>query len=543
MFKTNTRNVQSLLFNPGNLYSDTLQERLKKHWSGHFYEKIFRHIDEAIFAPLFSDQGRPNFPVNILAGLEILKEMHGLSDEQLYDRYHFDYTFQRALGVEDIETNSFAIRTLYHFRAAVAEYEEKEGVSLYRHIFESGRDRMIQDIGIRTGALRTDSVMIEANIKRMNRVSLFHKVFSNLVRDLKRKGISLSERYTSLLKEDEDGFSYRLERADVDATLEELAQKLRELLLDHGSAISQDKKSKADAERLLSEQCRVEGGRVRVKPGNEIASDSLQNPADSQATYRKKRDEEHRGYSAHGIETCDPENSVQVITDVDLVKNNRDDAAVLASNLDRIKAETGVEVVIADGGYVSSEVREKCDDLNMGFIATAIRGRAQDKDRLTSVDFEMESGLISKCPAGHAPMKRSLEKDGTAKATFSRNHCGSCELSDRCMAFRANGNGRIKIDENRRWLDERAMNLTEGTYQKLCRLRPPVEGLMEKFKPKYLRGRTLFRGLVRVKSRVILRAIGLNFRRNLAWILRSLLNILLALVQGWKTPAWSYLPI
>ena len=34
---------------------------------------------------------------------------------------------------------------------------------------------------MKTSAQRIDSVMIGANIKRMNRLSLFHKVFANVV--------------------------------------------------------------------------------------------------------------------------------------------------------------------------------------------------------------------------------------------------------------------------------------------------------------------------------------------------------------------------
>lgn len=521
MFKKNTRNDQQLLFTPENMYSENLQSRLKNHWSTHFYEKVFRFIDESQFAPLFSDQGRPNFPVNILAGLEILKEMHGLSDEQLYDRYHFDYTFQRALGVQGMLKNGFAIRTLYYFRAAVAECESKTGTNLYRHIFESGRDRMIQEIGLNTGALRTDSVMIEANMKKMSRVALFHKVFSNLVRDMLRKKVTLSEQYTSFLKHDEDSFCYRLKSEDTKTVLEELGQKIREVLLDHGSTVV-DMKSKEDAERLLSDQCIIENDRITIKSGNQIKSSALQNPADSDATYRRKGNAEYRGYSTHAVETCDPENPVQAIVDVDTVTNIVDDASVLASNLKRIKDSTGVEVIITDGGYFSSAVREECDDLNMSFIITALRGHEQKSDRLNSMDFKYKAGKIFCCPAGHAPATQSLDEYGTLRATFSKRHCSSCVLQTRCMAFRRNMSGYICVDERRRWLDERTKHLADESYLKLCRLRPPVEGLMEKLKPKYLRGRILFRGLVRVNSRMILKAAALNFRRYLAWVLTFL---------------------
>lgn len=220
--------------------------------------------------------------------------------------------------------------------------------------------------------------------------------------------------------------------------------------------------SRKDAEPLLSDQWTVGSGVVSLKPGHMISSNSLQNPAYPDATYRKKRDEEHRGYGAHAVETCDPGNKTQVIT---------------------------------------------------------------------HMDFEIESGLVMRCPAGHSPLHRSLEKDGTSKAIFSRSDCASYEIQCHCIVFEPNVNGRITVDENRRWLDRRAKELTDGTYQKLCRMRPPVEGFMEKLKPGYLRGRILFRGLIGVKSRMILRATGLNFRQYLLWLLLDLLYLLSKLIR------------
>ena len=47
----------------------------------------------------------------------------------------------------------------------------------------------------------------------------------------------------------------------------------------------------------------------------------------------------------------------------------------------------------------------------------------------------------------------------------------------------------------------------------LCRMRPAVEGLMNNMKPDTRDGRTRFRGLTRVQNRMILKAIGINFKR------------------------------
>lgn len=112
-------------------------------------------------------------------GLEILKETFTLTDEQLYENYHFNYLYQKALGVEDINEYSFSIRTLYNFRYSFGHYENKTGMDLFSKIFKDGRDKIISELELKTGLQRTDTVMIGANIKRMSRFTLFHKVLSN----------------------------------------------------------------------------------------------------------------------------------------------------------------------------------------------------------------------------------------------------------------------------------------------------------------------------------------------------------------------------
>ena len=49
---------------------------------------------------------------------------------------------------------------------------------------------------------------------------------------------------------------------------------------------------------------------------------------------------------------------------------------------------------------------------------------------------------------------------------------------------------------------------------------------MEKLKPKYLTGRVLFRGLARVRTRMIVRAMGVNFRRYYLLLLLFFQNLL-----------------
>jgi hypothetical protein len=522
MFHENKDHLQPSLFNLENDLNNTRKSILKNHWSSIFYDKVFKNIDEQYFKELYHPNfGRSNFPVNILAALEIIKDMHSLTDEQLYENYHFNYLYQKALGVEEINQYSFSIRTLYHFRENYCEYEKQTGINPFDGIFKDGRNRIIQDLGLKTSEQRTDSVMIGANIKRMNRLTLFHKVLSNLIKCLRKVEISISEELDSIISQEEDGYYYRLPKTKVKDKTEQLGN----FIFIYVKRFENDKRVNElqafiDAKRILEEQCTIrKDNKIELREPNEISSGSMQNPADPDATYRFKNEEGHRGYSAHATETCDKENPVQVITHIETVKNNMDDAKVLSDYIEDLKEETGLKTIITDGGFVSDDVRNICEKENINFIATAIRGKENEKE-LNSLSFELnENKLIEKCPNGERPISQKLKADGTLIANFDPTKCKSCPLKEKCIAYKNEKQSRIKIDTKRRWLDERNAKFASGDYQSLCKLRPPVEGLMEKLKPKYLRGRTLFRGLHKVGQRMIMRAIGINFKRYAAHIL------------------------
>jgi hypothetical protein len=520
---------------------------LKNHWSTVFYRDIFRHISEEDFSVLYcEDNGRPNVPVNILAGLEILKELFQLTDERSYESFLYDLTFQRALGVEFIKDSYFSIRSLYNFRAKLAEYEYEGHSNPMMNVFKDGRDKIISDLGLNTSIQRTDSVMIGANIKRMNRLMLFHKVLANLVRELFHNQRHVSPEAEAMVKEDEDSIAYRLPSDEVNMTIRRIALMIYSVIVafknDEDIVLSDAYKK---AVRLLEEQCTIKpDGRhpdLKLKDPKEISSGSMQNPADGDATYRKKNDEEYRGYSAHAVETCDKENPIQVITDIDLVENNKDDAQVLNNKLEVIKEETDLETIITDGGFHSPDVSQTAEELDVEIITTAIRGKKTEKeDILDTKAFHFEeNGLISACPDGHRPIRQKLDKDKKLTASFDRRKCEVCHLSEKCIAYLSEKQSRLVVDSNRRWLDKRRSEIFNEDFKNLCRLRPAVEGLMEKIKPKYLKGRTMFRTKPRVKNRLILRAIGLNFKRyakHISYFLKFIAELIQKYLTSMEAP-------
>ncbi len=120
------------------------RQRLEASWAGIFYKEVFCQLDEATFAVLYSEKdSRPNVPVNILLGLEILKMQFGWTDEDLYDEYNYNLQVRYALGVYDLSAHEFNLRTLYNFRQRVHEYACATGVNLYQVVFENLTDEML----------------------------------------------------------------------------------------------------------------------------------------------------------------------------------------------------------------------------------------------------------------------------------------------------------------------------------------------------------------------------------------------------------------
>src|SRR3972149_1241610 len=99
MFKLNEQHRQVTLFGMTYQFPVGVMKRLDNSWATAFRKLIFEKIDERRYAGLYSTvDSRPNFPVNIWVGLEIIKWMHDYTDEELLDEFHFNLLVARALG-------------------------------------------------------------------------------------------------------------------------------------------------------------------------------------------------------------------------------------------------------------------------------------------------------------------------------------------------------------------------------------------------------------------------------------------------------------
>jgi hypothetical protein len=284
---------------------------LKKSWANYFYEYVFTQINESLYKDLYcSDNGRPNFPINILVSLEIIKEIEGMSDEQLISNYHFNRLYHHALGIEDIDGLELSSRTLYYFRSKKEEYEIRTETNLYTQIFDSLKEKIIEELSLKMGKQRIDSTMIQSNIKQMSRLTLLHKTLSNLVKIISKNEEAVSQELLELIQPNEDNFYYKLKTSERQSAMVRVAEFLYvhvERWKTHDKISSS--KEYLTAKRVLEEQCIIKGNfKVEIREAKDIPKGSVQNPADPEATYRNKNNKPSAGYSLTASETCDPEN-------------------------------------------------------------------------------------------------------------------------------------------------------------------------------------------------------------------------------------------
>lgn len=140
---------------------------LNKSWAKPFEDKVFPAINEEDFAVLYSEKAsRPNTLVNIIIGSLILKELFGLTDDEVMESLMFDIRFQYALHTTSFKEQPLSDRTLSRFRERCLTYEAMTGIDLVKNCITSLSAQIDEIMGIHSGLKRMDSMMVASNIKR-----------------------------------------------------------------------------------------------------------------------------------------------------------------------------------------------------------------------------------------------------------------------------------------------------------------------------------------------------------------------------------------
>ena len=558
MFRENHRHEQGNFFNTVGQLPRGVKKMMDKSWAPGFRDLVFKKIDERRYAELYSDvDSRPNFPVNVWVGLEVIKGMFDYTDAELLEQFHFNLLTAYALGLENLGEVTLSERTLYYNRKRLLEYEAQTGRNLLEEEFQAMAENTLEELGINTKTQRMDSSFVGSFIKQMSRLELIVKVLQNFYRDLDGKE---QARWNPLVKEyvetEARHIAYYLKSVEVGDYLQRVGALLFELhqIYADNKQISALRSYEHIGRVLLEQFNIVEGGkeiRVEAKPSREISARSLQNPADDTATCRTKDGRTYKGGMFNVAETCAPENKVQLLTDVCVEQNVVADDDFLAERLRGIKERTGVEEMVTDANYTGEHSEKVCREETVAIIPTEVKGRKEQADRLSLRDFHFDVKSIASCLEGCSPIEQVHKPEsGRHVVRFAKAICGACPRVSECPVRCRKHFYSLAFSDRQALLAQRRQQLSQEDYRSKCRLRPAIEGTISQFKQKMRNGKLRIRGLARIRNSIILMAIGINFGRVWAYLLETnpgaalflavviMLAFVLAIMLTWQ-PAHS----
>lgn len=410
------------------------QKALKNSWAHIFAEEIFPAIDEGRFSVLYSKKAsRPNTPVNVAVGALIIKELFDYSDDEMVENLMLDLHLQYALHTTSFAEQPLSDKSLSRFRKRCYDYETLYGVDLYKDCVKDLSDKIAKMMKINGRIRRMDSMMIEANIRKLSRMELVYTCISKLVQYLKAHDPELMrtewEHYTE--PEDYNRIFYHQRSSDTDKGMQEQLADMDKLI----ELCSSGFENVTEYElfiRCVSEQTCVEEGKRRfcTKEDKQLNSKTMINPSDPEATYRIKGGAAHRGYVANLEESVGLNGSV--VTDYEYEPNIYSDPQFMKDRLEELPVQEEQALMVADGAYYSKENVQLASEKNIELVTTGLSGK-DAKEILNEFTYNEELTRVLKCPAGYEPRSSCfVQTEKWIRSSFKKSQCESCLYKDQC---------------------------------------------------------------------------------------------------------------
>ena len=431
MFKKNENYKQQSLFDVTNQLTKKQRKMLENSKEHIFFEQVFMQIDEGIFSGLYSNKkSRPNVAVNRLVGALILKHSSNWTYEELFKNLTFNILTRHAIGINNIEEDTFAEASLFNFLNKLSDHLLMNGEDLMEKVFEKLTSNQIEIFEIKTNIQRGDSFLMGSNIVDYTRLNLVLEVLLRLVRQLKeadKKQIAiLVENYTT---QTASNYTYKLEQEEYPKELEKLGKIYHDIYEKFKSSYGKEEVFNV-FERTYKEQFKIETEQVKVIPSKELNSGILMSPDDEEATYRNKGKKKSKGFVGHISETANPDNKFNLITDIAVKPNNTDDAKILEERLPLMMEKTpDLDEYHCDGLYGNPEVDKITAD-KIKLVQATMRGRRSGvKIRMRK---EEDGRIMVNCQGGQDV--EIQERPNSYRAEFDIKKCNVCPLREKCKA-------------------------------------------------------------------------------------------------------------
>jgi hypothetical protein len=507
MFAKNTTHLQQSLFGLESQLPASKRKKLYQSKEYLFYNLIFCNIKEEDFAPLFSANGsRPNAPVNSLVCAAILLNHNGWTIEELFTRIDFDLLTRTALGLTNIEETPFCQATYFNFQNRLASYCGETGINPFENVFDNLTEKQLKELKIKTDIQRMDSFQAMSNIRTYSRIQLLVEVLIRLYRILTEGDKQrCSELLSSYCVVTSSKYVYGLKHAELPHELEKLAAVYHQLYLLLQKDYCETEVFKI-FERVYTEHFTITEEKITIK---QVHSGVLQSPDDLDATFREKSGKGFRGEVVNVAETCNPENKINLITDVAVCPNNVDDSVMLNERCEIIVEKTpDLNELHTDGGYGSSANDIIMEKEEITHVQTAVRGRESAVKIL--IDKNDEGVYEVSCPC------QTIKAEPTRtryKVTFDENKCKECVHAGACPAVMQKSGRVYYFDEEMARQSKRVRNIVNIPKERM-KLRPNIEATMKEFTiPFNHKGKLRVRGIFKTMVYAFTRAIAINFGR------------------------------
>jgi len=354
-----------------------------------------------------------------------------------------------------------------------------------------------------------DSLMISSSCRKLSRLEIVYSTVAKFIKVIDKN--TLPKRFKPYLDESHyNDTIYRSRDKDLNAKIKRVLKDGLELY----SLYRKDKEiSNAEEFKLLARMLKEQTRKGRIKSSKEIAPNSLQNPTDPDATYRKKGEKKHIGYTANLIEKFDDNN--RMIEGYNLQNNTYSDQKFAQDSIKKLEDT----FLLTDGAYFSEDINNKARARGITMIPTNLIGGTKNSncDKFT---IDEKEHLVKKCPSGHKPITSKF-KEGSYRTHFDKKHCNNCPLRKDCPVIKQKKSYLFRVTEKTLHRSRLITRMGTSKYQELARKRAGIEGIPSVLRRRYKIDHLPVRGEVRSKVWLGFKISAINCKRLIKGLMNS----------------------
>lgn len=518
--KTIKNPSQQRLFDPfEGVIGRTGWKQIGEGWQSLFREVLLEQLPVERFSANMSDNaGRPSAELHAMAGLLLIRELHGWTVPQTHEAILFRSDIQYALNLEP----GFEItqRTIERY---VQRMQNDEGLS--EELFAAVTDTLLRSMEVKVKKQRLDSTHVLSEMAVLGRSQMmgvalrrfFHQLQKHSVEVLDRVPEDLRKRYCKQSDSRIFGEVKTTEQRRV--ALQQAGEDMAIVI----ALFAEEKplcgwKTFTVLQTIFAQQCEVreEFVEIRQKTGGAV----IQNPSDPDATYDGHKG---AGYQVQICETVNAEGDPNLITSATVETAVRSDADAVEPTLLDLEARNHLpDELLADAGYGSHENIERSKEKGVTLTAPVPGGKAFDLEEVGYDQFELnEANEVVACPAGHAPKSTHYnQKNDRVWAQMDAEQCRRCPLVDHCRVQKdkatGQANGRIQFRSDAPQAARRRRHEQTSEFRDAYRWRSGIESTNSSLKRRLGLKRLRVRGMKAVKVAVMLKLAAWNVLRATA---------------------------